>query len=100
MFLFFLESTHENVGPMNYIPFHKFLIQVYVRGRIHNSGKMQVNSRAIYFINSLNPQHAVMVQVGSCSTTPHNPDLSDQMRCNWLLNFILQAHYALDYSLS
>jgi len=65
------------------------------RARSTTVGKMQVNSRAIYFINSLNPQHAVMVQVRSCGTTPHNPDLSDQMRCNWLVSFILQAHYAL-----
>jgi len=58
-------------------------------------GKMQVNNRAIYFINSLNLQHAAMVQVGSCCTAPQIPDLSDQMRCNWLVSFILQAHYAL-----
>jgi len=58
-------------------------------------GKMQVHSRAIYPINSLNLQHAVKVQVGSSGTIPHIPDLSDQMRCSWLVSFILQAHYDL-----
>jgi len=54
-----------------------------------------MNSRAIYFINSLNLQHAELVQMGSGGKTPHIPDLSDKTRCSWLVSFILQAHYAL-----